>query len=176
MAAFTNAQSQALSDILASDRFVMNFGSVPGGAGNTLTSLSLKCIDSVIPGFSNERFEVRIGAQGRAFRGQKRYTYQAQLTFLETVDLSTLDTLRNWAEFVVGTNSGNSGGYINQYAVTATMQTYDTTGALADSAKFFRMFPVDIQDIPMTVNTTQAMMVQGLFSFDYVKFANTTVK
>ena len=140
MAAFTNAQSQALPDIIGSDRFVFNFGAVPG-TGNTLVPLSLKCLDAIIPGFSNERFEVRIGAQGRSFRGQKRYSYIAQLAFIESVDFSTFSTLRNWHEFVVGTNSGNSGGYISQYAVTTTMQMYDTTGSLADVATLYRMLP-----------------------------------
>ncbi len=174
MAAFTNAQTQAMPDVIATDRFVFNFGSIPQSA-NTLTSLSIKCIDAVIPGFSNERFEVKIGAQARGFRGQKNYQRIAQLQFIETVDMSALKALRNWHEFVVGTNSGNSGGYINQYAVTVSMQTYDTTGALADVATFYRVFPVDVQDVPMSAVQTQQMMVSAQLSYDYVVFANTPV-
>lgn len=173
MAAFTNAQVQSLPDIISIDRFVMNFGAVPG-TGNTLIPLSLKCIDAVIPGFGNQAFEVRVSGNQRNFRGQKMYQYIGQFTFVETVDLSALKTFRNWHEFVVGTNSGNSGGYIAQYAVNAVQQVYDTTGALADNATFYRMFPVEINDIQTNSSQSQAMMISAQMRFDYPVFANAT--
>jgi hypothetical protein len=172
--ALTQSQMQALPDVLASDRFIINFGSIPG-YGDTSSDLTLKCMDVQISGNSNERFEVPLGNVVRSFRGKKNYSRTLACTFAETVDLTTLAALRQWLEQVVGTDSGNSQGYINDYSVTAQIQVFDTTGAVADNVSVFRCFIIDLQDHNMQTQSSQAVTLNATFSYDYVEYANTPI-
>jgi hypothetical protein len=174
MPALTQSQIQALPDVLASDRFTINFGSIPG-YGDTYNNLTLKCLDCVIAGTGNEHFQVPLGNVMRNFRGKKMYQRQMSVTFAETVDASTVAALRQWNEQVVGTNSGNSQGYIASYAVTAVVSVYDTTGAVADTATFYNCFIADMQDYNLDTSTSQPVRVQALFVYDYVVYGNTTI-
>jgi hypothetical protein len=173
--ALTLTQEQSLPDVLATDRFTINFGSIPT-FGSTQTSLLLKCIDVVIPGTSNQRFTVPLGNVNRSFRGKKEFGQQNTMSvaFIETVDATSLQALREWLEYCVGTTSGNSQGYINDYAVTPVLNTYDTTGSIADTVTIYRCFPIDVQDIQLSTAQTQQMQVNAAFSFDYLIYGNTT--
>lgn len=176
MPALTQSQMQSLPDVLATDRFTINFGVIPG-FGDTSTSLLLKCIDVYIPGTANQRFAVPLGNVNRSFRGKKEFGQQntMQCTFVETVDLTSLQALRMWLEYIAGTNSGNSQGYIADYAVTPTISVYDTTGSVADSVQLFRCFPENVPDVPLSTQQSQQMVFSASFSFDYAVYANTPI-
>lgn len=97
------------------------------------------------------------------------------LTFAETVDMTTHNALRSWFEYVAGTNSNNSQGYVDSYAVTASIYTFDTTGAQADLANFMRIRPIAMPNTQMNGETTQAMQTSCTFRFDYCQFKNIAV-
>jgi hypothetical protein len=164
--ALTEAQVLGLPDVISNDRFTVNFGAIPT-FGDTSTSLLIKCMDVYIPGINNERFEVGLGTMYRSFRGKRNYQRSMMMTFVETVDLSTLQALREWLEFIAGTSSGNSQGFIASYGVTPTITAYDTAGNAADTITLVNCFPYQLQDIALsTAQGTQAMLVQCDFSYD----------
>lgn len=176
MPALTQTQIQSLPDVLSTDRFTVNFGVIPT-FGDTSNTLLLKCMDVTIIGTANQRFTVPLATANRSFRGRKEFgagnTFQC--TFVETVDMSSLAALRQWLEYVVGTNSGNSQGYISSYAVSPIVTTYDTTGSIADSFTINRCFPESIQDVPLSTQQTGPVQVNATFSFDFIIYSNTTV-
>ncbi|MDE1905570.1 MAG: hypothetical protein KGH75_03860 [Rhodospirillales bacterium] len=177
MPALTQSQVQSLPDVIATDRFTINFGSIPT-FGDTSTTLLLKCIDVAIPGTDTQKFDVPLGNVTRTFRGKKLWSggaNQMALAFIETVDMTSLQALRQWLEYIVGTNSGNSQGYISSYAVTPIIQVYDTTGSISDTITLYRCYPNAIQDVPLSTQGTQQMLVQAQFSFDYAVYSNTPV-
>jgi len=129
-----------------------------------------------IPGTSNERFVVPLANVNRTFRGRKNFMQnQMQISFVETTDMSSSAALRQWLEYIVGTNTGNSQGYIASYAVTPTINVYDTTGSIADTIQLFRCYPDDLQPVSLSTTTTQQMLIQATFSFDYCIYGNTPV-
>jgi hypothetical protein len=175
MPALTQSQMQSLPDVLSTDRFTINFGVIPT-FGDTSTTLLLKCMDVAITGVQNQRFPVPLGTVMRSFRGKKEFDQGTlQCTFVETVDMSTLAALRQWQEFIVGTNSGSSQGYINSYATTPVISTYDTTGSVADTVTLYRCFPDAVQAVQLSTQASQAMAIQCSFSFDYAVFGNVQV-
>ena len=174
MPPLTQTQMQALPDVLTTDRFILNFGSIPI-TGDSYGALSLKCVDVSMPGSQNARFDVPLGNVDRSFRGKKTYGRQFSAAFSETVDLSSLRKLRNWLEACAGTDSGNSQGYISDYAVTANLQVFDTTGAAADYCDIFRCFIFDLQDIGLENSQTQGMRATAQFSYDYVQYAGVPI-
>ena len=174
MPALTLTQIQSLPDVLSTDRFTINFGVIPT-FGDTSTTLLLKCMDATITGVSNQRFPVPLGSVMRNFRGKKDFDQGTlQFVFVETVDMSTLAALRQWQEYIAGTVSGSSQGYISSYAVTAVLSTYDTTGSVADTVTLYRCFPEVIQAVNLSTQQSQPMSISCAFSFDYAYFGNTT--
>jgi hypothetical protein len=167
------SQIQSLPDALTTERFVLNFGNVPGG-DNSFFNLTIRCQDALIAGVRNATFPIMLQGQTRNFRGRREYQHIMQATFMEGVDLGCLTTLRNWEENVVGTQSGSSNGYIADYAVAVSLQVYDTAGNVADNMTLFRCYPVDIQDIQLTGQGTTAMQVLATFSYDYVLWNGVT--
>ena len=136
----------------------------------------IKCLDAYIPGSSNERFVVPFFNVNRTFRGRKNFMQnQMQISFVETVDMTSSAAIRQWLEYIVGTNTGNSQGYISSYAVTPTISVYDTTGSVSDTIQLYRCYPDDLQAVALSTATTQQMLIQATFSFDYVIYGNTAV-
>lgn len=160
---------QALPDFLQSDRFVLKFGQIPI-YGDSFNALTLKCVDVVLPGQGNERFEVALQGFVRNFRGRKTYQRVFTATLAETVDASALTALWTWGEAVVGTNSGNSLGYNSQYSVLCEIDVFDTTGALSTSAQTVRTFPIDVVDTQFAGQNTGPVNLQVQFAYDYVKY------
>lgn len=173
MPAISLSQVQSLPDALTTERFVLNFGNIPGG-GNSMFNLTIRCQDCSLPGVRDATFPIMLQGQTRNFRGRREWNHVLQCAFIEGVDLGCLTTLRNWKENVVGTQSGNSNGYIANYAVPASLQVYDTAGNVSDNMTIFRCYPVNIDDIALTGQGTQGMMVQATFSYDYVLWNGVT--
>jgi len=134
-------------------------------------------MDCYILGTSNQKFTVQLGPVNRSFRGRKEFGQGStlQCTFVETTDLSTLTALRQWQEYIVGTNSGSSQGYISSYATTPTITVYDTTGSISDSVQVFRCFPDNLPDIQLSTQSAQPVVVQCSFSFDYLTYQGVSV-
>lgn len=174
MPVITNADVQSLPDILASDRFVLNLGSIPGSGDSR--SLSIKCMDAMMSGYSNEAFPVPLNTHTRMFRGRKTYPRTLQIQYVEDVGVDTNYRLRKWMEDIVGTDSGSSNGYIADYAITSQLEVYDTAGALADLGAYFRFFPIDVQGYSMNGQQSNPVVISCTFSFDYCKFNNTPTR
>lgn len=164
--AISQLEVQALPDFLATDRFRLQFGNLPL-FGSSNTALTLKCVDAILPGQGNERFEVALQGFVRNFRGRKNYPRTFGVTIGETVDASALKALWTWGEAVVGTNSGNSLGYTSTYSVLGQIVVYDTTGAVSTSVQFVKCFPIDVTDLQLSGQNTQPAMLQAVFAYDY---------
>ena len=174
MARLTLDNIRSLPDIIPSDNFTLQFGTVPThGDSRTLT---LKCLDASFPGSLNEAFEVNLAGFIVGFRGRKNYTHRLQVQFVEDKTFDTYNTLSQWLEFVVGTNSATSGGDKSVYSVPATMNIYDQTGAQISTLTFYSMFPTDLQDVPVTGQNTNLMQITATFNFDYISTDGTTIR
>lgn len=172
----TQSQVQALDDMMSADNFVFLFSKIPNWGGDGFSDLTIKALSAAIPGAGQEDFQVTIAGFVRNFRGRRIYNHQIDLTFAETVDMSTHNALRNWFEYVAGTDSGTSGDYVKGYAVTGSIYTFDTTGVQADLANFYRIRPVQMPDTQLSGEGTQAMQTSCTFTFDWCNFNKVTVR
>lgn len=154
-------------DILDLNRFLMVFPSIPGG-GNS-RNLAIRCFSASIPGISNEAFEAMMGGHTMNYRGRKIYNNPISLSFYEDVNMNTLRTLRGWHERVVGSQSGNSLGYIDDYSATGYLYSFDTTGAAAALHKLFRAFPAELPEITHSSESSTAVQIQASFRFTYME-------
>lgn len=158
------SQVMSIPDILDQTRYLMSFGSIPGGGESR--SLSIKCFNCTIPGMSNEAFEAMMGGVPSVnFRGRPIMNSPISLSFYEDSRMLTLSRLRTWSQMCAGSESGNSQGYIDEYSVTAKLFVFDTTGEIAAEHKIYRMYPVEIPEITLSSESSAPVQVQTSFRF-----------
>jgi len=173
MPRITLDQMEALPDVITGEAYELLFGTIPGGIRSE--PLTLKCLNTNIPGFGNETFEVPIHGHVLKFRGRKTYPRILQATLIETTDLSSFRALRAWHEFIVGSNSG--GGLLKkQYSVNAELRTYGPDNQLVDSVILHYCFPTEISDTVLDGQGSQAMQIQTMFSYDYFSSNNHVIR
>ena len=153
------------TDAMDSEHFQMLFGSIPGSSDTR--PLSINCQTAVIPGITVEPIEVALHGHTVRFRGKQTFSGTFSIGFVENSAYEIQRRLRAWKESVVGTNTATSQGYKNQYAVTCELQVFDTTGVVADQLKIFGVFPSEVPEVQLDGQSSQVMLIQPTFSFDY---------
>lgn len=170
------SQFQALPDMLSNDNWVFMLSGIPGYNGSVFNDVCLKALSATIPGVSQEAFQVTIAGFVRFFRGRKLYSHTLSIALSETVDFSATNAMRSWNEYIAGTNSGTSKGYSNDYTVTGTIYTFDTTGKAVDVANFRKLQLTDLGDTSLNGESTQAMTLNPTFRFDYAEFNSISIR
>lgn len=171
MQPITLSQAQAVPDQIDQTRFTVEFGAIPGG-GNS-EGLTIKCFSAIIPGASTEVYETNMGGHKRRFSGRKLYPNILSFSFYEDASGDTFIQLLQWLEFTRGSESGNSGDYIDGYAIQARIAQYDTVGVETNVWIPHRCFPFDLQDTQLSTESSQAVQVQVQMSYDFFESTAT---
>ena len=166
------SQVLAVPDIMDINRYLLYFGSIPGGGD--AQSLSLKCFSASMPQWTNQAYDVHLGGHNLNFRGKRDFSQQLAVGFYEDRTGDSLRRLRTWHEMVVGTESGNSAGYIDDYSVPCRLDTFDTAGAIVHTHDIFRCYPFSIQELNLDSQASAPMQVMVDFRFTWFK-SNTHV-
>lgn len=164
MARISFAQVDSVPDILSAEAFELILGNIPLAGGST--DLTIKCQNVSQPGMSTEAFEAAMAGHVKRFRGRKMYSRQVTAAFWEDSTFATLNKLRQWSEYVAGSESGNSQGYQGDYSITGLLVAYDTTGRAINRTQFIHMFPQDIPDVQHDGSSSTGMSVSVTFSYD----------
>lgn len=167
--------SDALSipDLLDQSRYTLYLGQIPGSGDSR--DLTIKCFMATTPGMANEAFEAVLGGHQVNFRGRMLLNQTLTFSFYEDSRMNTLTKLRTWHEYVVGTESGNSQGYVDDYSVDAQLAVYDTVGLLVGNHIIYRLYPNDVPEIQQSGESSSAMQINASFKFTYM-LANTHPK
>lgn len=161
-----------LTDVLTNDAFKLQFTSIPNASAGP-TDLLLRCKAVTLPELSNEKVQVDIHGFQMNFRGRRRQgTGDMQVTFTEFKDVKVSTALRQWHEYVVGTASGNSGGYKSDYSTMADLSIFDTTGAEVLKYRCFNTFITSIPELSLDSSQQAAVEIQATFSIDYYRQMN----
>lgn len=153
------------SDAMDSEHFNLLFGSIPGFGESR--PLSIACQTAAIPGVSIEPIEVGLHGHTVRFRGKQTFSGTFSVGFVENSAYEIQRRLRAWKEYVVGTNTATSQGYKNRYGLTAELQVFDTTGAVADRLHIFGVFPTEVPEVQLDGQSSQVMLISPTFNFDY---------
>jgi hypothetical protein len=164
MGRITFNQVNSLPDAIDTSAFELLLGNLPN-AGSSF-DLTLSCLTASIPGFQNEVWENNLHGHVTKFRGRKMYTRTLAVTYREVADLRNYIALKAWDEYIVGTESGSSSGYKNQYSIDATLLVYDVTGSVAGTFKMENFFPQEVGDVQLDGQSSQGMELSATFSFD----------
>jgi len=180
------SQVLALPDVLMTDRFRLDFSSLPTTSqtsGNPLTNgtdLAIRCQQCVIPGRQIEPVEVSLNGHTTYYRGRGRFPGVMGVTYVEFRDMATTSLLRGWQELVVGTDSGDGlsknftgsvAGTLNGgggYARNARLTVHNENGDEAASFIVVNCWPNDIMDVNLDGMAAQAMLVTAQFQYDYI--------
>lgn len=157
-----------LPDILSGDAFYLAITAVPGDGGD-LTNLALKCLNATIAGFSNEKMQVALHSHQRSFRGRGIQPQSLSVTYYEDQTFDTWKIIKSWHEFVVGTTSGNSQGFLKDYSSTGTLEVYDHVGDVIHTMTYYNIFPTDVGDLSLDGSSSSPLQVSVTFSYDYTE-------
>lgn len=143
---------------------VFVLGTIPafGNEGNLL----LKCQQVQYPGYGNEAYDVASHGHVVRVRGRKTYPRSLSVTYFEDQQMRTNQTFKRWHEYIVGSNTGNSGGYKRQYSTRASLYTFDHVGKNISEVRFDGLFIQEIPDIQYDGTSSALIQVQCTFSYD----------
>jgi hypothetical protein len=176
MARITLANLKSIGDIIPSDSFELLFGTIPTRGANK--SLTLKCLTVSMPGFNTEFFTVRLHGQTPLnFRGAKLYGSQdITVSFVEDSTMDTYNTLCQWHEYIVGSDSGASSGSHADYSVDSDLVIYNQQAVEINRLTLHGMFIHNVAETQLTGEQTTAMQIQATFKFDYFTGTGFTTK
>jgi hypothetical protein len=168
---------EGLPDAMTTDSYEFIIGQLPGTIG-TDKQLVVKCQQVMYPGVGQETVEMPLHGYILHFRGRKTFPRTLSVTYVETVDMGTTNTLESWAEFTVGTQTGTSLAYKNATSIAGTggggyavngaqLITYDVTGALAKTVTFYGLTPQDKPDVQYDSSSSTLYLVQQTYTYDY---------
>lgn len=163
MSRISFTQVASLPDVLDQVAYEMFFGNIPGSGDSK--GLNLRSKDTNVPGFSNESFAVTLHGHTRNFRGRSTPSGTWSTNFVETSDGYTLATVRDWHERVVGSESGNSKGYLKEYSVTARLKLYDTTGKVVREATLLEVYPQEVGDTTISGESSAAVSISVTWKY-----------
>lgn len=165
MGAISFKENAGMPDTLSSHRYELLFGNIPGGGDGAI--LRLRCQQAIIPGLDNETMMVTLHGFDYNFSGKNTFPKTAAFSFVEMAKTMPVHkALLTWQEFVRGTESGNSGGYKNDYAREVKMNVFDTVGTTVASFIFEKFYPQSVPDISMDGTSVTPMLVQATFAYD----------
>jgi len=164
------AQVTSQADLLDQVGFLLDLGVIPGVGGSE--HLSIKCLNCPLPGMGQEDMKVVLHGHQIGFRGRRNNPGTVSPTFYEDSRMLTLDALRGWLEYTAGSESGNSQGYKNQYAVDANLIVYDTTGKAVRAHIIEGMRIQDVPDVTFDGGSSAPIQVAPTFAYDRVDWNN----
>lgn len=156
----------SVPDVLSSDAFYFIISKVPGPGGN-LRNLALKCLNLSLAGFSHEKITVAVHSHQRNFRGRGIQPQTISVTYYEDQTFDTWKIIKGWKEFIVGTRSGVSQGYLKDYSTIGTLEMYDHPGNNIHTMTYYNIFPTDVGDITVDGGSSSALQIPVTFTYDY---------
>jgi len=90
--------------------------------------------------------------------------------------MAVYNMLKEWDEFIAGSESGNSQTYKQGYVITAFLNVYDTTGAISGIIRFDNFFLQEISDIQMDGTSSGQVAVSVTFSYDRAVNGRTALR
>lgn len=162
------ALSQALGivhDIADASRYSILFGSIPGAVDSR--PLTVQCFQAEAPGIQNQMYTATVGGHTLNFRGRIEFGNQMTFAFYVDGNGDAMSILQNWHEQVVGTETGDSQGYIDDYSVDPTLSLFDTTGREYATYKIYRLYPINVAQIQLDGGNSSAMVCQVTCAFTY---------
>ena len=154
-----------VNDVADASRYLLLLGSIPGSGESS--SLSIKCFQAELPGIGNQAYDATMSGHTVNFRGRVVFTQTMSCAFYVDGNGDTLRRLQQWHENVAGTESGNSQGYVDDYAVDATLISFDTTGKEYNRYTVYRVYPDNVPPSNVDGGNSQAAMIQVSFKYCY---------
>ena len=163
---------RGLPDILTSDAYLLEFGTVPleGSGEANSRELTLAVQNVPMPGVSNEAFEVSAHGHTVKQRGRLIFAREFATTTLLPMSMKAFRTLHAWHQFVVNIKSGNSSGNKDDYTVDSVKITlFKPDGDDAHFATMFGVFPQTVDDVALDGTASTPLTIGATFSYDYVE-------
>jgi hypothetical protein len=166
----TLADVWTVHDPMLSDNFDLVFTSLPGDPANTATmrEVTIQCKSAVKPGTTMAEVEVELFGHKVMHGARRTWSNDMSITFVEDANGKITKMLENWIEQIRKRESQH-GHFKKDYAVKATFNIYDQTGATTATYTLHNCWPSDVQELSFEGAGGQALDSQATFKYDNVE-------
>jgi hypothetical protein len=144
--------------------------------------LLVRCKSAVIPSRGNEIIETNLYGMKQFFPSKPTFGHVLNVTIEEWSDQKSLKAIDEWQNLIFQTdpNGPNAGasqvsqkrqGTGKSFALDGFITQYDYNGIqLGQRIQFVNAFPTQRDDVQLSYNSSEAIMYNVSFQFDYWKF------
>lgn len=169
MAGISFTALEQLPDVLSTGRFEVDIAPIPGVSQDAAMHFKLRCQQVDFVGVQVEQMTVALHGHELNYRGRQVFSKQMAMSFVETADGETFNSLMAWKETCVGTRSGN-GAYRREYAALIKVAVLDVTGRATHTRKVYYAWPTDIQQVQLDGSQgSNAFLISASLSFDHAE-------
>lgn len=165
----------SLGDPLLSDMFRLNFFRIPGSGTDAtrLNQLSISCQQVTLPSRTVDPVEVALGGYSVMYGGRQTYSHDLQITFVETREMTIINTLSSWMDFIRDKQS-QKGNLKKDYSTKATIEVYRLTGEIQDTYTLFNVWCNSLPEVQFDSTSANLITVGASFQYDYWLKTGTT--
>lgn len=155
-----------IGDPITSDSFEILLSSLPAGLDTEgARNFRIHCKVFAKPGVTIEEILQEAHAHTLRYAGRKTFSGTIPVEFVDNADLRIVRMCEDWAE-LARTTEDQRGRPKSEYAVTATMNILDVTGATTNTYEIKGFWCKSVQDMSFD-GMGQAVPVNAEFSFDH---------
>ncbi len=156
----------SVADPMLNDNFVLTFPSIPGGGDGR--KLKLQCKTAVKPGTTLAEVEVELFGHKLMHAARRTWSNEISVEFVEDNTGTITKALEGWAEIIRAAKTQH-GAFKATYAVDATLQIFDQTGAVVMTYTLRRCWPSQVPDIQFDGSGGAIITLGASFKFDIVE-------
>ena len=157
-------------DPMLSDNYLLDIPNLPV-AGNA-QALRMQCTSATKPGATINAVEVQVFGHTLEFAGNKTFSHDMSVEYVENRSGQITETLENWAE-LIRTTEGQTGGYKSEYARNGVFSIFDNKGITVREYTIVGMWPSAVPDLSFQGSSSSIITLSVSWKYDYYKLSGT---
>lgn len=154
----------AVLDPMLSDNYLLDIPNIPGG-GNA-QALRMQCTSATKPGSTLNAVEVQVFGHTLEFAGNKTFSHDMSVEYVENRQGQITTLLENWAEVIRATET-QTGGYKSEYARSGIFTIFDNKGETVKEYEIHGMWPSAVPDLAFQGSSSSIITLSVSWKYDH---------
>jgi hypothetical protein len=154
-----------IKDPMLSDNFLFEISSVPTGTADA-KPLMVQCQSATLPGCTINNVDVQLFGHTLTFAGNKTFSHDISITFVENVRGEIRRIFERWAE-MIRTTEGQLGSYKAEYSTNAVLTVLDQKDQAVLVYTLYGCWPSSVPDTAYEGTAANLITHQITLKYDY---------
>lgn len=157
-------------DPMLSDNYLLDIPNLP--VQGSAQALRMQCTSASKPGATINAVEVQVFGHTLEFAGNKTFSHEMSVEYVENRSGQITETLENWADLIRSTE-GQTGGYKSEYARNGVFTIFDNKGNTVREYTIVGMWPSAVPDMAFQGSSSSIITLSVSWKYDYYKLAGS---